>query len=518
MNSTTGTLDEVVIDLREVLCADEVRALPDAEKIDLLRAAGRLQRQVDALIVETVASTDPEFPRSFGCRSMNELLQRLLRTDAVGAGRVVRAEKIVRRETELTSGAPLPALWPAMREALLDGVVGLAGLLAATGPVEQAGRRVSPEDRLRADAELAAFARGFAAVDEDADASGDVDAGAAGEPDAGAGSARAAAPPATPEDLRLLARVIVTYLDPDGAEPAEDIARRGRGVLLGRAKNGLIPLRGDLLPEVAAQLQRIWDAYLNPRVDGPPEPGVTFRPSDDAALTDAGMADSAMAHSGMAQPGDELPGVDGDLPSGDPLGMVDTRTRAQKQHDALAAALGIAARHDDMPRLGGAAPTLVVSVNAQDYATGRGWAQVDGIETPVSVSTARHTACGGTIQRVLFDPEGRIIGIGSTERIFTVHQRRAITLRDQECLIPGCHVPASWCEIHHVEEHSRGGPTHTDNGVTLCWHHHRTLDTSGWEIRMHNGIPQVRGPAWWDPHRHWRMPRHLHDTVRRRAG
>ncbi|WP_231880324.1 HNH endonuclease signature motif containing protein, partial [Microbacterium sp. H83] len=101
---------------------------------------------------------------------------------------------------------------------------------------------------------------------------------------------------------------------------------------------------------------------------------------------------------------------------------------------------------------------------------------------------------------------GRIVGIDTTNRVFTVHQRRAIIARDKECLIPGCHVPASWCEIHHVTEHARGGPTHTDNGVPLCWWHHRSLDTSGWEIRMHDGIPEVRGPAWWDPARRWRTP------------
>ncbi len=139
--------------------------------------------------------------------------------------------------------------------------------------------------------------------------------------------------------------------------------------------------------------------------------------------------------------------------------MVDTRSRAQKQHDTLAAVLGIAARHDEMPRLGGAAPTLVVTVTADDYIAGRGWAHVDGIDVPVSVRTAAHTACAGGVQRVLFDPAGRIIGIDTSDRIFNAHQRRAITLRDCECLIPGCHVPATWCEIHHVQEHSRGGPT-----------------------------------------------------------
>ena len=71
-------------------------------------------------------------------------------------------------------------------------------------------------------------------------------------------------------------------------------------------------------------------------------------------------------------------------------------------------------------------------------------------------------------------------------------------------MIPGCRVPASWCEIHHVKEHSRGGETHTDNGVLLCWYHHRSIDTSGWGIRMRRGVPEIRPPSWLDPDGHWR--------------
>jgi hypothetical protein len=115
---------------------------------------------------------------------------------------------------------------------------------------------------------------------------------------------------------------------------------------------------------------------------------------------------------------------------------------------------------------------------------------------------------------VLFDERGQIVSIGTTARVFTAVQRRAIVLRDRECVIPGCHVPATWCEIHHVHEHARGGPTHTSNGVALCWHHHRTLETSGWQIRMRHGAPEIRGPHWWDPHRGWHRPRAHHGTPR----
>ena len=498
MKNAEEILERVVSDLEQVLGAGAFGALSDDAAMRLLRLAGDVQRKTDAIVVETVASVDarpamagdPAFCGTFGCRTMHELLQRVLRVDATGASHVVHAARAIHREVDISSGGMQPARWPALREALRDGTIGIAGLLAAIGPLEKAQRRISDEARGQADAQLASLARGLVASDDDDDtrAENPVDV----------------APVATPEDLRVFARVIVAYLDPDGAEPAEEAAMRGRGVILGRAKNGLIPIHGDLLPETAGQLQRIWDAYLNPKADGPPVPGVRFVPSEDREADDE--HDAHDAHDARDAQGAQ--GRDGDLlPSGDPGGQVDPRTRAQKQHDAFTAMLGIAARHDEMPRLGGAAPTLIVSVTAEDYATGHGWAHIDGIDTPTTIAAARHTACGGTIQRVLFDPEGRIVGIGSTDRIFTTHQRRAITLRDTECLIPGCHVPASWCEIHHVHEHARGGPTHTDNGVALCWHHHRTLDTSGWEIRMHNGTPTVRGPAWWDPHRRWRTPR-----------
>lgn len=491
-----AVLDDTVVALDAVLQSGTVGALDAGGMMDLLRVAGEIQRRVEAVIVEAVASVDPRpagsgepaFCGRFGCRSMNELLQRVLRADAASAARLVKSARLVRREVDLSSGEWLPARWPALREALLDGAIGVTGLLAATAPIEQAGPRVRLADRWEADAYLAEVARG--------EESGDGAENSDDESETG--------PAPTPEDLRVRAQLIVQYLDPDGAEPAEDIALRARGVVLGRAKDGVIPVRGALLPEVAGQLQRIWDAYLNPKVDGPPLPGVRFVPS--AELDDSERRDTAVF-------------LDDDvLPASDPGGMVDGRTRAQKQHDALAAALGIAARHDDMPRLGGAAPTLVVTVGAEDYATGRGWARVEGVETPVSTRAAAHTACGGTVQRVVLGAGGRIVGLGSSDRIFTPAQRRAIGVRDGECLIPGCHVPAAWCEIHHVTEHAHGGPTHTDNGVALCWHHHRTLDTSGWQIRMREGVPQVRGPAWWDPRRRWRTPRPaLPDPTHRRG-
>ncbi|MDQ0649439.1 hypothetical protein QFZ53_003635 [Microbacterium natoriense] len=488
MNSTVSALARVATDLRAVLSDDALAGLSDAERAEALRGAGEVSRLVDAVVVEAVASAEVEFGHRFGCRGMNELLQRALLTDAPSASKFTRAAGLVARDVNLVSGERLPARWPALRDALLDGAVGIPGLLAATAPIEYARARIGTDERLWVDEVLAGHARGLrdteatdgAAQELEEDAAGDTDPSVEADADTAAGG-KQPGPPATADDLRHLASTLAMILDPDGAEPTDRDAQQGRFLNLGRLQKGAHRLVGNITPEVAAQLQQIFDAFNNPKVGGAPAPGVAF--------TETAGDDEV----------DEF--------NVDPRNVIDPRTPGQKRHDALAAALGIAARHEEMPSLGGAAPTLVVHVDAKDLAAGTGWATLPGNGAPVPLSVAAHTACTGAVQRVLFD-EGRIVGITTTDRIFNAHQRRAIVARDRECLIPGCHVPASWCEIHHVTEHARGGPTHTDNGVPLCWWHHRSLDHSGWEIRMNDGIPQIRGPAWWDPAQRWRTPRH----------
>ncbi len=394
-----------------------------------------------------------------GCHDVSELVQRLTRLSAASAARLQKGGKAVMVAVSF-AGTPLPAHQPAMRDALIDGVVGLDGLLAVAGPLAAMGRRVGREDLLAAVSVLAGAARG-----EGADG----------------------APPACAELLRLQALVWSAALDQDGAEPRETRALRMRGVTLGAARDGVIPFNGALLPEVAAHFRRICDATGSPRVEG--NTSVQFRPGGEVSDED--------------------------------FAPEDTRTWAQKQHDALATALFAAASSGLLPTIGGAAPTLVVSVRAEDLISETGWAHVDGTDEPVAIAAARHAGCAGVIQRILLDGNGRVARLGTEERVFNRHQRRGISLRDGGCIIPGCCVPAAWCEIHHVIDYAKGGPTHTDNGVLLCWFHHRFLDKSGWLIRMNRGVPEVRAPGWLDCSGRWRTvtrskPRML-DLVRRRT-
>ena len=457
MNSIAAALERVCDDLAglvaEAFADDGLRARGDDELMEALAAAGRLQRAAGALMSEAVAQllerddqrAHPDRVTTLhGCRNVGELLERATRVSGRTAADVIATAKAVGRNIAMSTGELLPAEFPRMRDALGACHVGVDGVVSVVAAFR--GCLAGRAGQLAADAELAAAACG-----EGADA----------------------APPASAEELRACALVWAAYLDQDGAEPAESRALRKRGFTMGRrGGDGLVPVRGNLLPEVAAQLQLGFDSVLNPKVDAVPGP----------CFSDSEPSD-----------GDELIGS-----------ATDARTHAQRQHDALAVLLTVAAASGSLPTLGGAAPTLVVSVREEDLANGRGFAHLPGDHAPISLAAARHVACSGAVQRVVTAANGRIVSIETLDRVFNFYQRRGITLRDGGCLIPGCHVPPRWCEIHHVEEHSRGGPTHTDNGVLLCWFHHRTIDSGNWSVRMIDGVPHVRGPNWWDAHGKWR--------------
>jgi hypothetical protein len=493
MTDLLDALHEVDRALSEVvattLVADATVGLSDDEVLEALAAAAGVRRAADAMMAELVGQIDgradaaPHAERVttvHGCRSVKELVQRVTLVSARTAGEFIRVGRGVARTTAPMTGERLDAAYPAMRWAAAEGTVGLDALVAVIATLDSAV--CDRASRRAADEELAASASGTGR-----------------EAGAGVGAAPSA------DELRLQASVWAMYLDQDGAEPRDARAMRRRGLSVGVCRDGLVPVRGALLPEVAAQLHRIFDSVLNPKTAGATVARPTFVDSETLGLADshdpAGSHDQSDSLDPADSRGPEGPGRHAS--SATTAAPLDERTRAQKQHDALATALSVAARSGQLPTIGGSAPTLVVSVRSEDVLSDTGFAHVEACDEPVPLAVARQVACTGAVQRVRSDEHGRILAIDITDRVFAAHQRKAIALRDGGCIIPGCAVPASWCEIHHVEEAARGGPTHTDNGVLLCWFHHRTIDTGGWRVRMTHGVPEVRGPGWWDASRMW---------------
>ncbi|GAA3765238.1 hypothetical protein GCM10022240_16840 [Microbacterium kribbense] len=445
---------------------DTTRVLSDAATIAFTKVTESIGRRCDALRITAAREIDdrsrPELERERlsarnGCRNGVDLLARLTGTAAGTATARIELSRRVAGRTTL-GGGQRPAEFPAIRTALADGRLGLDSATAITRTLGPIADRCDRAHLAAAEGELVAAATGTG-------------------PDS--------ATPVCADETRLQAKVWRLLLDPDGPMPEHEKALRQRSFVFGRERDGVVPCHGGLLPDVAAQFQRLIDAHLNPHTpDHTENPGVVFR---------------------------EYPEY-GPAP--------DNRTRSQKQHDVLASILNVAARSAESPSIGGAPPTLLVTISADDLQQHGGVGFVDGTDAVVPAFVARHIACCGGIQRLVVTDSGRVVQLSAPNRIFTAAQRRAISARDGVCVITGCHVPAEWCEVHHVQEHSRGGPTDVDNGVNLCWWHHRSLDFSGWEIRMVDGMPQVRAPGWIDPPRRWQPTRgslHAqHDRQRRR--
>ncbi|AMB59139.1 HNH endonuclease signature motif containing protein [Microterricola viridarii] len=259
--------------------------------------------------------------------------------------------------------------------------------------------------------------------------------------------------PFAADEVRGQARVWESVLDPDGTMPVEERAMQARGISAGLTRDGLVHRRMALLPEIDAKFETLLNAYLNPR--------------SKPTFTDPG-----------------------------PDQLKDPRATAQARHDVFASLIDGAARSANAPRTGGAAPTVLVSVRQADLTARCGSGFIEGCEAALSMAAVEQLVCAGGTQNVLIGEDGRLISLSTSDRVFNAQQRRAITLRDGGCIIPGCTIPAAWSEIHHVIAHRDGGKTEVCNGVLLCWFHHRTIETSGWRILMIDGVPHVKPPPW----------------------
>ena len=113
--------------------------------------------------------------------------------------------------------------------------------------------------------------------------------------------------------------------------------------------------------------------------------------------------------------------------------------------------------------------------------------------TPLPVSEALRLACDADILPAVFDTKGQQLWVGRKQRLATEAQRAALIVRDKHCV--GCGRSATWCEVHHIDEWSKGGPTDIDNLVLVCTSCHHNIHDDGWTVyRDRNGTYELRPP------------------------
>ena len=66
------------------------------------------------------------------------------------------------------------------------------------------------------------------------------------------------------------------------------------------------------------------------------------------------------------------------------------------------------------------------------------------------------------------------------------HLRRAVRKRDRHCRFPGCDLPAAGCEVHHITPRRDGGRHALSNLALLCrFHHLIAIHRWGWVFILH---------------------------------
>ena len=113
--------------------------------------------------------------------------------------------------------------------------------------------------------------------------------------------------------------------------------------------------------------------------------------------------------------------------------------------------------------------------------------------TPLPISEALRLGCDADILPAVFDTKGQQLWVGRKYRSATEAQRAALIIRDKHCI--GCGRSATWCEVHHIDEWCKGGPTDIDNLVLVCTSCHHNIHDDGWIVsRDRSGAYELRPP------------------------
>jgi hypothetical protein len=382
----------------------------------------------------------------------SQLIEAITGLSSAAASRLIR---VGQRTTQRVSdaGLPLPPLFPAVGEALHEGLIGVETAENITRELSLAAPRAEVEHIAVAEAALVGQAVGAGWRD---------------------------GLPMSADLIAIQARQWRERLDEDGIEPRAKKAFEKRDFWIARntTPDGLVKFGGQITVDVSTKFHALLDAILNPRTD------CRYLPTDDP--TDQATVADDMLEGDASE--------DGDSPD---ARLKDRRTAGQKRADVFAAMIDALARSDDAPTVTGASPTVVVTVAAEVLEREKGTGQIVGVNAPVSYSTIKQIICDATIVPVFINPDGAVVAIGNEQRRFNRSIRLGMIARDgPTCAMPDCQVPATGCEAHHVQEYSQGGPTHIDNGALFCWFHHRMIDTGIFTVEMVNGKPKVAVAEW----------------------
>ncbi len=170
-----------------------------------------------------------------------------------------------------------------------------------------------------------------------------------------------------------------------------------------------------------------------------------------------------------------------------PPGEGDTRSRSQREHDALIAALRFATTHTGCTNTPTPLAQIRIVVPVETYldAEGQEVPALDEHGRVVPVGVVHELAADAEVVRMLTaPPTGQVLDVGHSRRLASARQRTAAFHGHTTCAHPGgCEVPVAFCQADHVTSFSRGGRTVVANLQPLCGPHNRAKYQR--ELRTH---------------------------------
>jgi hypothetical protein len=262
-----------------------------------------------------------------------------------------------------------------------------------------------------------------------------------------------------PDELAKLADKLTDCLNPDGDFTEHDRARR-RGLIIGKQDlDGMSPISGYLNPEARATIDAVF---------------------------------AKLAAPGMCNPDDIEPCISG-TPSQAAI-QGDTRSAAQRNHDALVAAGRALLASGDLGQHNGLPAAIIVTTTLQELEAGAGKALTGG-GTLLPMSDVIRLGSHAHHYLAIFD-KGKALALYHTRRLASPAQRIMLHAKDRGCTFPGCTVPGYLCEVHHCNRYATNPVTDVNDLTFGCGPNHK-LAEQGWTTRKN-----AHGDTEWLPPPH----------------